>query len=97
MIREIELCFAVLGVRNNGIKIKEKINAAYNYIKVRRTSMKDMDTSADQGEGLFVTRDIRRGELVCFYSGHLVHQDYFHLLNRRMKGISMKDQMYQKK
>ena len=59
--------------------------------------MRDMDTSTDQGEGLFVTRDIRRGELVCFYSGHLVHQDYFHLLNRRMKEMGMKDKMYQTK
>ena len=54
-----------------------------NYIKVRGTSMKDMDTSADQGEGLFVTRDIRRGELISFYSGRMVHQSGPHSLHRR--------------
>ena len=33
--------------------------------------MRDMDPS-DQGEGLFVTRDLKRGELVSFVSGFLV-------------------------
>ena len=64
---------------------------------MRGTEIKDMDTSADPGDGLFVTRDIKQGELVCFYSGRMVHQDYFHLLNRRIKGMGMKDKMYQKK
>ena len=60
--------------------------------------MRDMDTSADQGEGLFVTRDIKRGELVCFYSGRMVHSHYLELtLNRRRKKETMAEKMYQKK
>ena len=62
--------------------------------KVRGTT-RDMDTSADQGEGLFVTRDIRRGELVCFYSGRMLHNDYLHPLNRRK--LDLVEKMYQKK
>ena len=57
--------------------------------------MKEMDTNADQGEGLFVTRDIRRGELISFYSGRIVHKEHLYRLHRRMKG--MEDRMYQKK
>ena len=59
--------------------------------------MRDMGTSADHGEGLFVTRDIKRGELVSFLSGRLVHHDSFHLLNRRRKGMRKEDKMYQEK
>ena len=59
--------------------------------------MRDMDTSADQGEGLFVTRDINKGELVCFYSGRLVHSHHLHLLDRRSKSRNMVEKMYQKK
>ena len=33
--------------------------------------MRDMDHN-DEGEGLFVTRDLKRGELVSFVSGFLV-------------------------
>ena len=63
--------------------------------KVRGTAMKDMDTSADQGEGLFVTRDIERGELVCFYGGRMLHNNYIHQLNRRKRNSV--EMMYQKK
>ena len=57
--------------------------------------MKDMDTSADQGEGLFVTRDIKRGELISFYSGRVVRQSGPHGLHR--KKISNADMLYQSK
>ena len=59
--------------------------------------MRDMDTSADQGEGLFVTRDIKKGELVCFYSGRMLQSDYHHILNRRIKKETAAEKMYQKK
>jgi len=68
-----------------------------NTVEVRGTDMRDMDTSADQGEGLFVTRDIKRGELVCFYSGRLVNSNHMHLLDRRNNAKTMVEKMYQKK
>ena len=45
--------------------------------------MKDMNTTTDQGEGLYVTRDIKQGELISFYSGRMVHQSGPHGLHRR--------------
>ena len=63
--------------------------------QVRGTAMRDMDTSADQGEGLFATRDIGRGELVCFYGGRMLHNNYLHNLHRRKR--DMVEMMYQKK
>ena len=63
--------------------------------KVRGTNIKDMDTSADQGEGLFVTCDIKKGELISFYSGHMVHHSGPHSLHRRKISDSLK--IYQQK
>ena len=63
--------------------------------KVRGTNIKDMDTSADQGEGLFVTCDIKQGELISFYSGHMVHHSGPHSLHRRK--ISDSSKIYQQK
>ena len=56
-----------------------------NTVEVRGTSMDDMDTSTDQGEGLFVTRDIKQGELISFYSGHIVNKGHLHHLHRRFR------------
>ena len=49
--------------------------------------MKDMDPS-DQGEGLFVTRDIKRGELVSFVSGRLVQMKPASPLYRRRRSLA---------
>ena len=38
---------------------------------MRGSYIRDMDHN-DEGEGLFVTRDLKRGELVSFVSGFLV-------------------------
>ena len=76
--------------KKNVIKIKRD-----KMYKVRGTAMKDMDTSADQGEGLFVTRDIERGELVCFYGGRMLNVNRLHHLNRRKR--NRVEMMYQKK
>merc|ERR1712227_817162 len=45
-----------------------------NTVEVRGTDMRDMDHN-DEGEGLFVTRDLKRGELVSFVSGFLVQMN----------------------
>ena len=57
--------------------------------------MKDMNTTTDQGEGLYVTRDIKQGELISFYSGRMVHQSGPHGLHRRK--ISDADMLNQNK
>ena len=49
--------------------------------------MRDMDPS-DQGEGLFVTRDIKRGELVSFFSGRLLQEDIVSPLHRRRRSLA---------
>ena len=49
--------------------------------------MRDMDPRA-QGEGLFVTRDIKRGELVSFCSGRLLQEDIVSPLHRRRRSLS---------
>ena len=53
-----------------------------------------MDPS-DQGEGLFVTRDIERGEVVSFVSGRLVQEELGSPLHRRRRSLA--EMMYQKK
>ena len=52
----------------------------------------DMDPS-DQGEGLFVTRDIKRGELVTFFSGLLVQEDIVSPLHRRRRSLAEEMQL----
>ena len=51
-----------------------------------------MDPS-DQGEGLFVTRDIKRGELVTFFSGRLVQEDIVSPLHRRRRSLAEEMQL----
>ena len=41
--------------------------------------------SKTEGEGLFTKRPIMKGELVCFYSGFLLHSDaIINPLNRKL-------------
>ena len=54
-----------------------------------------MDTSADEGDGLFATCDIKQGELISFYSGRMVDHSGTHSLHRRKISDSLKS--YQQK
>ena len=49
----------------------------------------------DMGQGLFVTRDVRQGDLVSLYSGLILGQGGNHKLHRGSK--SQSEEMYFKK
>ena len=61
---------------------------------MRGSDTNDMDPS-DQGEGLFVIRDIEMGEVVSFVSGRLVQEELGSPLHRRRRSLAQ--MMYQKK
>ena len=77
--------FEMNTVEVNFADINHKTNPVWH--QVRGTDMRDMDPS-DQGEGLFVTRDIKRGELVSFFSGRLLQEDIVSPLHRRRRSLS---------
>ena len=51
-----------------------------------------------EGEGLFTTRLVAKGELVSFYSGYIVHRDFIvSPLNYTLHLMTKADWMYAKK
>ena len=51
-----------------------------NTVAVRQSIIGDME-ERDRGEGLFTVREVKRGEVVSFFSGYVVMEDYV-MMNR---------------
>jgi len=51
-----------------------------------------------EGEGLFATRDVAKGDLLSFYSGFFVHKDFiFNPLNRTLHLMTLQEKMWVQK
>ena len=68
-----------------------------NTVAVRQSIIGDME-ERDRGEGLFTVREVKRGEVVSFFSGYMVMED--HVTNpfaRVMKEVSLGEELYSSK